>query len=164
MRRTVLWVLALAVLLSVSLVAVPALAQEGSPAAEEEAGGLPPGVSIAPVTEVAPVELPGDPAALAVYRLIMEPGSAIPTHPHPGTEIVVVEEGSAAYLTEEGPAIQVVRGGDAGTEATPETAGPGVEATTGVGDVAIFPGGNRSDTRAGDDGVTLLIFELVAEE
>ncbi|MDP9370086.1 MAG: hypothetical protein M3Q03_17750 [Chloroflexota bacterium] len=101
---------------------------------------------------------------MAVYRLIMEPGSAIPTHPHPGFEIVVVEAGSASYLTQEGPAIQVIRGGDTATEATPEMAGPGTEATTEAGDSAIFPAGNISDTRAGDEGVTLLIFELVAED
>ena len=142
---------------------VAALAQEATPAAEEEAGGLPPGVAIVPVTQIAPVELPGEPAALAVYRLIMEPGSAIPTHPHPGTEVVVVEAGSASYLTEEGPPIQVIRG-EAAESATPETAGPGEEATTEEGDSAIFPAGNISDTRAGDEGATLLIFELVADE
>ncbi len=148
---------------------VAAFAQEATPAAEDEAGGLPPGVAIVPVTQIAPVELPGEPAALAVYRLIMEPGSAIPTHPHPGTEIVVVEAGSASYLTEEGPAIQVVRGGTAAmatpeAAVTPETAGPGTEVTTAVGDSAIFPAGNVSDTRAGDEGVTLLIFELIVAE
>ncbi|MDP9370612.1 MAG: hypothetical protein M3Q03_20480 [Chloroflexota bacterium] len=42
-------------------------------------------------------------------------------------------------------------------------AGPGTEATTQTGDSAIFPAGNISDTRAGDEGVTLLIFELVAD-
>ena len=93
----------------------------------------------------------------------MEPGSAIPTHPHPGMEIVVVEAGSASYLTAEGPAIQVVRRG-AQEGATPEAAGPGAEATTAEGDVAIFPAGNVSDTRAGNEGVTLLIFELVVVE
>ncbi len=162
MRRIVLRVFALGLLLTIPLVALTARAQESTPAAEEGAG-LPPGVTIAPVTQIAPVELPGEPAAVAVYRLIMEPGSAIPTHPHPGFEIVVVESGSASYLTQEGPAIQVIRGGDTETEGTPEMAGPGTEATTETGDSAIFPAGNISDTRAGDEGVTLLIFELVAE-
>ncbi len=162
MRRIVLRVFVLALVLTIPLVAVSARAQESTPAAEEGTG-LPPGVTIAPVTQIAPVELPGEPAAVAVYRLIMEPGSAIPTHPHPGFEVVVVEAGSASYLTQEGPPIQVIRGGDTETEATPEMAGPGTEATTETGDSAIFPAGNISDTRAGDEGVTLLIFELVAE-
>ncbi len=167
MRRIVLRVFALALVLAIPLLAMSARAQESTPAAEEGAG-LPPGISIAPVTQVAPVELPGEPAAMAVYRLIMEPGSAIPTHPHPGFEVVVVEAGSASYLTQEGPAIQVIRaafgGGMVGeTAATPEMAGPGTEATTETGDSAIFPAGNISDTRAGDEGATLLIFELVAE-
>ncbi|MDP9358226.1 MAG: hypothetical protein M3Q71_11030 [Chloroflexota bacterium] len=162
MRRIVLRVFALGLVLTIPLVALTARAQESTPAAEEGAG-LPPGVTIAPVTQIAPVELPGEPAAVAVYRLIMEPGSAIPTHPHPGFEIVVVESGSASYLTQEGPPIQVIRSGDTETEGTPEMAGPGMEATTQTGDSAIFPAGNISDTRAGDEGVTLLIFELVAE-
>ncbi len=33
-----------------------------------------------------------------------------------------------------------------------------------MGDSAIFPAGNVSDTRAGDEGVTLLIFELIVAE
>ncbi len=166
MGRIILRAFALALVLVIPLVALSAQAQEGTPAAEEDTG-LPPGVSIAPVTQIAPVELPGEPAAMAVYRLIMEPGSAIPTHPHPGLEVVVVEAGSASYLTQEGPPIQVVRaaagGAMAGATATPEMAGPGTEATTETGDSAIFPAGNISDTRAGDEGATLLIFELVAE-
>ncbi|MDP9370613.1 MAG: hypothetical protein M3Q03_20485 [Chloroflexota bacterium] len=95
MGRIVLRVFALALVLTIPLVALTARAQEATPAAEEGTG-LPPGVTIAPVTQIAPVELPGEPAAVAVYRLIMEPGSAIPTHPHPGFEIVVVESGSAS--------------------------------------------------------------------
>ena len=165
MRRFVFRILALALVLIIPLFALSTRAQEATPAAEEGTG-LPPGVSIAPVTEVAPIELPGEPAAMVVYRLIMEPGSAVPTHPHPGFEVVVVEAGSASYLTQEGPAIQVIRGGggrDGEPAATPEIAGPGTEATTETGDSAIFPAGNVSDTRAGDEGVTLLIFELVAE-
>ncbi len=90
----------------------------------------------------------------------MAPDSAIPTHPHPGTEVVVVEAGSASYLNQEGPAIQVVRGGAEG-EATPEAPGPGEEATTVAGNSAICPAGNVSDTRAAPEGATLLIFELV---
>ena len=162
MQRIVRRVFALALVLVIPFITLSARAQEATPDAEEGTG-LPPGVSIAPVTQVAPIELPGEPAAMAVYRLIMEPGSAIPTHPHPGFEVVVVEAGSASYLTQEGPAIQVIRGGGTAIAATPEMAGPGTEATTETGDSAIFPAGNVSDTRAGDEGVTLLIFELVAE-
>ena len=164
MQRTVLRLLTLAVVLCFSLVAVSIQAQEATPPDEEEGGGLPPGVSIVDVTQIAPVELPGEPAAIAVYRLIMEPNSAIPTHPHPGFEVVVVEAGSASYLTQEGPAIQLVRPDGAEGAATPEAAGPGAEVTCVAGDTVIFPAGNVSDTRAGDEGATLLILELVVAE
>lgn len=88
-------------------------------------------------------------------------GPRDPDPPPPGDGGRLVEAGSASYLTESGPAIQVIRGVAAGAAATPVLAGPGMEATTVVGDYAIFPGGNFSDTRAGEEGATLLIFELV---
>ncbi|MDP9364523.1 MAG: hypothetical protein M3Q10_09930 [Chloroflexota bacterium] len=143
-------------------VAAPAavFAQEATPATEEAAPALPPGVAIVPVDELAPLELPVEPSALAVYRLEMEPRSAIPTHPHPGLEVVVVEAGSSSFLDESGPALRVIRAG--GGE--PEQAGPGEELTAQAGDTAIFPAGNYSDTRAGEDGATLLIFEIVPEQ
>lgn len=159
MRRTGLRLLALAAVLALPLAAAPGRAQEATPAAEP--GGLPPGVAIVPVTELGDLELPAEPSALAVYRLLMEPGAAIPTHPHPGLEFAVVESGSFSFLTVEGPAVQLVRGGAEAAEATPEAAGPGAELTAVAGDVAVFPAGNRSDTRAGDEGVTILIFEIV---
>ena len=162
-RREVLRVSGLAAAL-LALGVERARAQDATPAAEEEAGGLPPGVSIVPVTQIAPIELPGEPTAMAVYRLIMEPNSAIPTHPHPGFEVVVVEAGSASYKTEQEPAIQLLRPGADGAAATPESAGPGEEVTSVQGDTVIFPAGNVSDTRAGDEGATLLILELVAQE
>lgn len=40
---------------------------------------------------------------------------------------------------------------------------PGTELTTDVGDVAIFPSGNVSDTRAVDQGATMVIFETVTQ-
>ena len=140
----------------------PGQPHDATPAAEE-GGGLPPGVALVEVAQIAPVELPGDPTAMAVYRLVMEPDAAIPTHPHPGLEVVVVEAGSASYLTEEGPAIQLVRPDGEEGAATPAAAGPGEEVTSVQGDTVIFPAGNVSDTRAGKEGATLLILELVAQ-
>ncbi len=51
--------------------------------------------------------------------------------------------------------------GAAETAATLEMAGPGTGATSEPGHFAIFPAGNLSDSQAGDEGVTLLIVELV---
>lgn len=41
---------------------------------------------------------------------------------------------------------------------------PGVEVTAAEGDVVIFPSGNVSDTRAGAEGATLLVLEIVTAE
>ncbi len=75
-----------------------------------------------------------------------------------------MESGTAMFLTAEGPAAQVVRGGAEGMDAAPEDGGPGVELTASVGDVAVFPSGNVSDTRAGPEGATMLILEIVTAE
>jgi hypothetical protein len=72
--------------------------------------------------------------------------------------------GTAMFLTEEGPAALVIRADQAGTEEMPEAGEPGVEVTAAVGDVAIFPSGNVSDTRAGAEGATLLVLEIVTAE
>jgi hypothetical protein len=72
--------------------------------------------------------------------------------------------GTAMFLTEEGPAAQVIRAEHAGTEATPEVGEPGMEVTAQEGDVVIFPSGNVSDTRAGEEGATILVLEIVTAE
>jgi quercetin dioxygenase-like cupin family protein len=155
----------LGVLLAIGAVGpVAAVAQEGTPAAEEETGGLPPGVSLVELPEIAPFALPDEPGAVRVFWLVLEPGAAIPTHPHPFSEFAVMQSGTAMFLTEEGPAAQVVRGGATGVRATPEVGPSGTELTAGPGDVAIFPSGNVSDTRAGDEGATMIILEIVTQE
>jgi hypothetical protein len=72
--------------------------------------------------------------------------------------------GTAMFLTESGPAAQAIRGASAETGAPAEAGGPGVELTAEAGDTAIFPSGNRSDTRAGPEGATMLILEIVTAE
>jgi hypothetical protein len=94
----------------------------------------------------------------------MEPNAAIPAHDHPFSEFAVMRSGTALFLTESGPAAQVIRGASAETGDAAEAGGPGVELTAEAGDVAIFPSGNRSDTRAGDQGAEMLILEIVTAE
>lgn len=138
--------------------ALPAAAQESTPA---DTGGLPPGVSLVELPQITPFALPEEPGAVRVFWLVLEPNAAIPTHPHPFSEFAVMESGTAMFLTAEGPAAQVIRGGEAGPEATSEVGEPGVELTAVTGDVAIFPSGNVSDTRAGHEGATMIILEIV---
>lgn len=75
-----------------------------------------------------------------------------------------MESGTAMFLTAEGPAAQALRGGADGMEAAPEVGVPGVELTASAGDVAVFPSGNVSDTRAGPEGATMIILEIVTAE
>jgi quercetin dioxygenase-like cupin family protein len=135
------------------------VAQEATPGAET--GSLPPGVSLVELPQITPFALPEEPGAVRVFWLLLEPNAAIPTHPHPFSEFAVMESGTAMFLTAEGPAAQAIRGGEAGPEASPEVGDPGVELTATAGDVAIFPSGNVSDTRAGEKGATMLILEIV---
>ncbi len=146
--------------LALALRAVTAAAQEATP----EETGLPEGVSVAFPPLITPFALPEEPGAVQVIWLVMEPNTAVPTHPHPFSEFAFMLAGTAMFLTEEGPAAQVIRADQAGTEATPEAGAPGVEVTANVGDVAIFPSGNVSDTRAGDEGATILVLEIVTAE
>ena len=161
MHRTLSLSLLSVIVLSLSLLGVAARAQEASPGAEEEGIELPPGVGLAILAQVAPYDLPDEPVALVAVRLTMEAGATIPPHPHPGGEFGVVEAGSVTVGTVEGPAVLVSRAG-AAAGATPEAAGPGQELTANAGDAVIVPSGNVSDTRAGDEGATILIFEFAA--
>ena len=113
--------------------------------------------------QIAPFALPEEPGAVRVFWLIMEPNAAIPTHDHPFSEFAVMRSGTAMFLTEAGPAAQAIRGASAETGAPAEAGGPGVELTAEAGDVAIFPSGNRSDTRAGAEGAEMPILEIVTQ-
>jgi len=155
-RRTAL--LGAAALLAGALgSARPAQAQEATPTT----AGLPPGVALLELPQLTPFELPAAPGAVRVFWLLMEPNAAIPMHDHPFSEFAVMRSGTAMFLDEAGPAGGVIRGASAETGAAAEQGGPGVELTAAAGDVAIFPSGNRSDTRAGAEGAEMLILEIV---
>jgi len=158
MRRVVVsvWLLALAA----ALLSGAVIAQEASPAAEEDMLELPPGVALAVVAQIAPVALP-ETAVLYVFRLTLEPGAQIPVHPHPGMEIAIVEEGSGSIRTTDGPAAQLIRGGVEG--ASPETYGPGEELLFTAGDIVVVPAGNMSDAHGGDEGGSALVFEFAPQ-
>jgi quercetin dioxygenase-like cupin family protein len=140
--------------------ALSAGAQDATP----EETGLPEGVLVTFPPQITPFDLPEEPGAVQIIWLVMEPNTAVPTHPHPFSEFAFMLAGTAMFLTEEGPAAQVIRADQAGTEETPEVGPPGTEVTASEGDVVIFPSGNISDTRAGDEGATLLVLEIVTAE
>lgn len=162
MPRTMLQVMAVVAMLVLPLGTLSARAQEASPAAEEE-HALPPGVSLQELPQITPFALPKEPGAVHAFWLILEPNAAIPAHLHPNSEFAIMQSGTAMFKTEEGPAPQVIAGGTAGMEATPTVGAAGMELTAKAGDVAIFPSGNRSDTRAGAEGATMIILEIVSQ-
>ena len=122
------------------------------------------GYSVVLLPPLTPFALPEEPGAVQVIWLVMEPNAAVPTHPHPFSEFAFMLAGTAMFLTEEGPAAQVIRADQAGTETMPEVGEPGVEVAAAEGDVVIFPSGNVSDTRAGAEGATILVLEIVTAE
>jgi len=146
--------------LAVAAYARVAAAQDATPAAS----GGPEGYAVALLPPLTPFALPEEPGAVQVIWLTMEPNAAVPTHPHPFSEFAFMLAGTAMFLTEEGPAAQVIRAAQAGTETMPEVGEPGVEVTAAQGDVVIFPSGNVSDTRSGPDGATILVLEIVTAE
>jgi anti-sigma factor ChrR (cupin superfamily) len=162
MRQTLFRLCAAVGILLLPLGVLTATAQQSSPVAEEEAFELPPGVGLAVLAQLAAVELP-ETATLHVFRLTLEPGAEIPVHPHPGMEIGIVEEGSGAIHTVEGPPAQLIRA-DAAANASPEAYGAGEELKFAAGDVVVVPAGNMSDAWAGDQGATVLAFEFAVEE
>lgn len=135
-------------------------AQDATPAPS----GAPEGYEVALPPQITPFALPEEPGAVQIIWLVMEPNAAVPTHPHPFSEFAFMLAGTAMFLTEEGPAALVIRADQVGTEEMPEEGAPGVEVTASVGDVAIFPSGNVSDTRAGAEGATLLVLEIVTAD
>jgi quercetin dioxygenase-like cupin family protein len=161
-RRTTLF--GAAALLAAALgTARPARAQDATPAATPTTEGLPPGVALLELPQITPFELPPPPGAVRVFWLLMEPNAAIPFHDHPYSEFAVMRSGTGLFLDESGPPSQVIRGESAETGMAAEQGGPGVELTAATGDVAIFPSGNRSDTRAGAEGAEMLILEIVTD-
>jgi quercetin dioxygenase-like cupin family protein len=151
MRRMALRSLALATLLALPLLAIPARAQDATP----------PPTAADMIELLAPIELP-DSAALTATRVTLQPGEMVPLHPHAAIEMTFIAAGSATLRIAEGPPVLGVRG--AGEEgATPEAAGPGAELTVTAGDVVIVPPGNVFEARAGEEGVTVLIFGFAAQ-
>jgi quercetin dioxygenase-like cupin family protein len=160
MDRKVLRLFVLAVVLIFPLAAIPAWAYDESPDAEEEGHKLPTGVSLTDLSQLAPIELPQEPATLEVVRITLEPGAVAPAHPHTGPEIAVIEAGSGTTRTVEGPAAQLVHD-DAGSEAAPQA--PSKEVNFAAGDAVIVPTGNVSEARAGDDGYSALVFAFTTQ-
>jgi quercetin dioxygenase-like cupin family protein len=161
-RRTTL--VSAAALLAAALGATrPARAQEATPGATPTTEGLPPGVALLELPQITPFELPSPPGAVRVFWLLMEPNAAIPFHDHPWSEFAIMRSGTGLFMDESGPPSQVIRGASAETGVAAEQGGPGRELTAEAGDVAIFPSGNRSDTRAGAEGAEMLILEIVTD-
>jgi hypothetical protein len=127
---------------------------------------IPEGIAVEILAMGETPKLPAGDILLLIGRFALEPGAAVPEHPHPGAEMGVVEEGTFAFTTYEGPALQVVRQtGEAmksGEDPVVESADIGEEIVVEVGDALFVPSTNVSDTRNGGDGPATAIFAEIA--
>lgn len=124
-------------------------AQEATPAS-------PPAAPAVIVSEVlgraGPV--PVDDPELALGRVTVMPGAALPVHYHPGTQIGVVVQGELAYSVLTGQVIWH-RAGDAA--APPTVIGTGETVTVRIGDALVESIGSIHQGRNGGD-VPLVIY------
>ena len=160
MRRVSVVVSLLAVVLVGLAVAAGAVAQEGTPAPEEEFE-LPEGVSFEALGYGTAAELPAAPADIALFRFGLEPGASFPLEEEASVALVYVESGVLTVVME-GP-MTVLRAADAGTPFPMETAtfAAGEEFTLEEGDSAIFPPAVAGEVRNdGTEPVALLVADV----
>ncbi|HEV2106873.1 MAG TPA: cupin domain-containing protein, partial [Thermomicrobiales bacterium] len=137
----------------------------GTPVGEAEEFAPLAGVVFQPLAFGSVEVLPLGPAGIGIGRLTLEPGAAIPPHPHLGPEFGVIEAGTASITVSEGE-LQVARGRQASLPAgvaTPfvapivETFGAGDEVTLNPGDAVFYEPGTVADLRnAGDQPLVFL--------
>ena len=102
----------------------------------------------------APVENP----ELALGRVTIMPGAAIPIHYHAGTQIGVVVQGELSYTVFSG---EVAWNRAGGPEAAVKTIGPGDTVIVRVGDALVEPLGSVHQGRnAGDEPLVIYLSTL----
>jgi quercetin dioxygenase-like cupin family protein len=91
---------------------------------------------------------------LAIGRVTIMPGAAIPTHYHPGMQVAVIVQGTLTYSVFTGE-VALHRAND--PEGPPETVGPGDTVQIGVGDAVVEPPGSIHQGR-NDGAVPVVIY------
>ena len=119
-----------------------ALAQEGTPPAEEDE--QPEGVTFEALAFGLVEELPPGPTGLALFRARLEPGARIDLDPDPGYFMVSIQSGAITFRVDTPVLVtRAVAGTPAAQEQGPEAAAEEVAAGTDValeqGDAALFP-------------------------
>lgn len=162
MRRTSVLVTLPAVVL-VGLFAAGALAQEGTPVAEE---AMPEGLSFEGLGFGIAEDLPATPAEVALFRIGIEPGAGFPLDPEdPSVALVYVEAGEVT-LDVDAP-ITVLRAPGPGTPFPEEQEefAAGTEFTLATGDSALFPPRVTGEARnQGAEPVAVLVANLAPLE
>ncbi|MGH2614316.1 MAG: cupin domain-containing protein [Thermomicrobiales bacterium] len=129
---------------------------EALPTAAAEEMAFPDGITVEVLAWGETSDLPRGDVLMLIGRFSMEPAAGVPEHAHPGAELGVLEEGTVAFKTYDGPALQIARqvaeAMTSGTEPVIETAAPGEEILAEVGDAVFVPAGNVSETRNGGEG------------
>ncbi|CAN5788631.1 hypothetical protein BH23CHL5_BH23CHL5_17400 [soil metagenome] len=129
-RRKVLAGSFLAILLSIVAVAAAFSSQNATP----ESAFPPPVVREALVSGL-PENAPGQ--ALQLVRYVIQPGTTLPAHTHPGMQIAWIESGVLHYVVVEGGEIPIARAGMEGSPEPVEMLGPGMETNLYPGDSVV---------------------------
>jgi hypothetical protein len=95
-----------------------------------------------------------------LVRFVIEPGSEIFPHSHPGTTVLGVESGSLGWTLLEGTA-HVVRGAAAGNTAVEDVTEPGTEVILEVGDSIYYEDDVIHTARGAGDATTVVWGTLV---
>lgn len=151
MRRMSL-IVVIALLAGVSVFASAGPTVSGALQASPAAAAQPP-VIASEVFAAAPAA-PVDNPELALGRVTIMPGAAIPPHVHPGTQIGVIVQGELTYSVFSGD-IAVQRAGSPG--ASPEVIQPGETVAIRVGDALIESPGAAHQGR-NDGAVPVVIY------
>lgn len=155
MTRYLLLVAAIALgcAIGVNFIASPTLAQDATPAAN----------ATAPVVIASEVLGRAQPAAvekpeLALGRVTIMPGAAIPVHYHPGTQIGVVVQGELTYTVFTG---EIAWYRTAEPSAEPYLIQPGETVVVPAGDALVeTPGSIHQGNNAGDEPLVIYLSTL----
>lgn len=141
--RSGMWLIAVSAILLWGVVSGANLMRAKDAFAFDEATPVPVAVSSRVYAQATPVAVENP--ALALAKVTIAPGGAIPTHHHPGTQIGAVVAGELTYTVETG--MILVHRNDAAPGAAPESIEPGTTVSLGNGDTVIENPGSLHHAR-----------------
>jgi quercetin dioxygenase-like cupin family protein len=99
---------------------------------------------------------------LELVRYVIQPGTTLATHVHPGVQIAAIASGRLTYTVLRGE-VPVTRAATAGTPGPTETIAAGEVTTLGPGDAVVeYPGAVHFGRNDGAEPVVILASTLLA--